>query len=109
MQVRMAYDVFMMSGVVQELELAESDLSLFLSAVAGHYHAHVPYHNFGHAVQVLHTVWMVSWRSVHPACACALVCTSAGAALNVCCWLACELLQLCHLSCKPPALSHAET
>jgi hypothetical protein len=61
MQVRMAYDVFMMSGVVQELELSESDLSLFLSAVAGHYHAHVPYHNFGHAVQVLHTVWMVSW------------------------------------------------
>jgi hypothetical protein len=59
-QVRMAYDVFMMSGVVQELELPESDLSLFLSAVAGHYHAHVPYHNFGHAVQVLHTVWMVS-------------------------------------------------
>ncbi|WIA12087.1 hypothetical protein OEZ85_012163 [Tetradesmus obliquus] len=61
--VRMAYDVFMMSGVVQELELAESDLSLFLSAVAGHYHAHVPYHNFGHAVQVLHTVWMIMEHS----------------------------------------------
>jgi hypothetical protein len=68
MQVRMAYDVFMMSGVVQELELSESDLSLFLSAVAGHYHAHVPYHNFGHAVQVLHTVWMVSWLHVRRSC-----------------------------------------
>lgn len=62
---RLAYDIFKMSGVVDELELPVRELSRFLSAVASHYHD-VPYHNFTHAVQVLHTVWMVSVEGTHP-------------------------------------------
>eukprot|EP00878_Enallax_costatus_P011773 GHUV01012289.1.p1 GENE.GHUV01012289.1~~GHUV01012289.1.p1 ORF type:complete len:856 (+),score=231.71 GHUV01012289.1:611-3178(+) len=54
-----AYDLFMLSGVLNELQLPESVLSGFLSAVMANYHADVPYHNLGHVVQVLHTVWMI--------------------------------------------------
>lgn len=61
MQVRLAYDIFMCSGVVDELGIPEAELSGFLSAVSSHYHcpADVPYHNLAHVVQVLHAVWLV--------------------------------------------------
>lgn len=59
---RLAYDIFMLSGVVDELHIPEAEVSGFVSAVSGHYHGSddVPYHNFCHAVQVLHAVWLVS-------------------------------------------------
>jgi hypothetical protein len=61
-QVRVAYDVFMLSGVLEELGIPESELTGFLSAVSAHYHSpeEVPYHNLAHVVQVLHAVWLVS-------------------------------------------------
>lgn len=55
----MQYDIFSLSGVFIELQLPQSELSGFLNAVVSQYHPEVPYHNLGHAVQVLHTVWMV--------------------------------------------------
>jgi hypothetical protein len=60
--IRVAYDVFTLSGVVEEVGVSEGVLSGFLSAVASHYHepTDVPYHNLSHAVQVLHMVWLVS-------------------------------------------------
>jgi len=59
--VHVAFDVFMLSGVVEEMGIGEATLSGFLSAVASHYHepTAVPYHNLSHAVQVLHTAWLV--------------------------------------------------
>jgi hypothetical protein len=51
--------VYMSSGVVEALQLCPTALSSFLSAVAGRYRPEVPFHNFQHAVQTLHTVWMV--------------------------------------------------
>jgi hypothetical protein len=62
MQVRTAYDIFMLSGVLEELGIPESELTGFLSAVSAHYHKpeDVPYHNLSHVVQVLHAVWLVS-------------------------------------------------
>ncbi|GBG00359.1 cAMP phosphodiesterase [Raphidocelis subcapitata] len=59
--IRMAYDVFTLSGVVEEVGVSEGALSGFLSAVASHYHepGDVPYHNLSHAVQVLHMVWLI--------------------------------------------------
>jgi hypothetical protein len=61
-QVRVAYDIFMLSGVLDELRIPESELTGFLSAVSAHYHSpeDVPYHNLSHVVQVLHAVWLVS-------------------------------------------------
>lgn len=61
-QVRVAYDVFMLSGVLEELDIPESELTGFLSAVSAHYPSpeEVPYHNLAHVVQVLHAVWLVS-------------------------------------------------
>lgn len=58
----MAYDIFMLSGVLEELAIPESELTGFLSAVSAHYHnpEDVPYHNLSHVVQVLHAVWLVS-------------------------------------------------
>lgn len=57
----MAYDIFMLSGVLEELAIPESELTGFLSAVSAHYHSpeDVPYHNLSHVVQVLHAVWLV--------------------------------------------------
>src|SRR5512147_1935056 len=62
LQVRVAYDIFMLSGVLEELAIPESELTGFLSAVSAHYHnpEDVPYHNLSHVVQVLHAVWLVS-------------------------------------------------
>lgn len=59
---RLAYDIFMMSGVLEELGIPESELTGFLSAVGSHYKSadEVPYHNLAHTVQVLHAVWLVS-------------------------------------------------
>lgn len=58
----MAYDIFILSGVLDELHIPESELTGFLSAVSAHYHSpeDVPYHNLSHVVQVLHAVWLVS-------------------------------------------------
>ena len=69
LQVRVAYDVFMLSGVLEELAIPESELTGFLSAVSAHYHSpdDVPYHNLAHVVQVLHAVWLVS-RPMTPDC-----------------------------------------
>lgn len=69
LQVRVAYDVFMLSGVLEELAIPESELTGFLSAVSAHYHSpdDVPYHNLAHVVQVLHAVWLVS-RPMTPGC-----------------------------------------
>lgn len=62
LQVRLAYDVFMLSGVLTELGIPASELTGFLSAVSAHYHSpeDVPYHNLAHVVQVLHGVWLAS-------------------------------------------------
>ncbi len=51
---------------IETLEISERTVACFLSAVASHYRSDVPYHNFSHAVMVLHTVWMVSgWVIMH--------------------------------------------
>ena len=58
---RVAFDVFSLSGVPAELGVQDAALRGFVAAVASHYRApaEVPYHNLAHAVQVLHTAWLV--------------------------------------------------
>lgn len=56
----MAYDIFMLSGVVTKLSICKSRLSSFITAVATHMHTENPYHNFCHVVHVLHAVFLVS-------------------------------------------------
>lgn len=67
-QVHLAFDIFVLSGVLDELGIPESELSGFLSGLSAHYHSpeDVPYHNLAHVVQVLHTVWLVSIASCTP-------------------------------------------
>jgi hypothetical protein len=56
----MAYDIFMLSGVVSKLGICKNRLSSFITAVATHMHNENPYHNFCHVVHVLHAVFLVS-------------------------------------------------
>lgn len=51
------------SKAVSELHIQEAVLIKFLTAVASHYRDN-PYHNFLHAVAVLHGVWLVSHLGV---------------------------------------------
>lgn len=66
-QIKLCYDMFMLSGVVQTFRLNVRTLRNFLGAVASHYHA-IPYHNFNHVAHVLHAVWLVGvgccWAAV---------------------------------------------
>ncbi len=61
MQVKLCYDMFLLSGVVKAFNLSIKVLQSFLTAVASHYHS-VPYHNFNHVCHVLHGPWMVGRR-----------------------------------------------
>ncbi|KAG1667446.1 hypothetical protein FOA52_012201 [Chlamydomonas sp. UWO 241] len=54
---KIAYDMFILSGVVDYFHLDITTLGNFLAAVASNYHD-VPYHNFNHACHVLHAAWM---------------------------------------------------
>ncbi|GMH33176.1 hypothetical protein BSKO_01010 [Bryopsis sp. KO-2023] len=56
--VKVAFDIFVDSGVLPRFKIKEMVLMSFLTAVASHYQDN-PYHNFLHAVYVLHGVWMV--------------------------------------------------
>jgi hypothetical protein len=56
----MCYDMFILSGVVEHFGLSITTVSNFLTAVASNYNESVPYHNFNHAVHVLHASWVVS-------------------------------------------------
>lgn len=59
--VRLAATCFSLSAAARGYSLPEPALASFLSAVASHYRDRdqVPYHNFGHVVQVLHTAWLL--------------------------------------------------
>eukprot|EP00798_Chlamydomonas_sp_ICE-L_P016595 gene16595-22833_t len=56
--VKMCYDMFLLSNVVDHFSLDVKILSNFLSTAASSYHD-VPYHNFNHVVHVVHAVWML--------------------------------------------------
>jgi GAF domain-containing protein len=70
--VRLAASVFSLSAAARGYPLPEPVVGAFLSAVASHYRPseRVPYHNLGHVVQVLHTVWLLLETS--PTCRAAL-------------------------------------
>lgn len=56
--VKLAFDIFRLSGVPHDLGISDSTLTSFVAAVASHYHDH-PYHNFSHVCHVLHSVWLM--------------------------------------------------
>lgn len=58
LQVKLCYDMFALSGLMDHFGLSMRTLSSFISAVSSHYHS-IPYHNFNHVVHVTHGVWMV--------------------------------------------------
>ena len=62
MQVKMVYDIFADSGVLEFFKIEERKIMAFIAAVCSHYHRN-PYHNFCHVVYVLHTTYMVMMRS----------------------------------------------
>jgi GAF domain-containing protein len=70
--VRLAASVLSLSAAARGYPLPEPVIGAFLSAVASHYRDRdqVPYHNLGHVVQVLHTVWLLLETS--PSCRAAL-------------------------------------
>ena len=57
-QIKICHDMFEFSGVVDHFGLDPATLGNFFAAVASRYRD-VPYHNFNHAVHVLHGTWMV--------------------------------------------------
>ncbi|KXZ42527.1 hypothetical protein GPECTOR_138g658 [Gonium pectorale] len=57
--VQLASDIFVASGVVEELGLEPTVVRNFVTVAAGHY-LDVPYHNFNHAVHVLHATALMS-------------------------------------------------
>ncbi|KXZ43213.1 hypothetical protein GPECTOR_97g751 [Gonium pectorale] len=57
--IKLAYDIFILSGAMEEFELKPKVLRNFLTAVASHYHA-IPYHNFNHVCHVLHATFLIS-------------------------------------------------
>ncbi|PNW74351.1 hypothetical protein CHLRE_13g605100v5 [Chlamydomonas reinhardtii] len=56
--VKLAYDIFIVSGVMEEFAIRPKALRNFLTAVASHYHA-IPYHNFNHVCHVLHATFLI--------------------------------------------------
>jgi hypothetical protein len=58
-QNKIAYDLFVLSGLIDRFNIDKQTLSNFLSAVSSLYRS-VPYHNQNHITHVLHSVWMVS-------------------------------------------------
>ena len=62
LQVKMVYDIFLHSGVLEFFKIEERKIMAFIAAVCSHYHKN-PYHNFCHVVYVLHTTYMMIMRS----------------------------------------------
>lgn len=62
LQVKMVYDVFSDSGVLEWFKIEERKIMAFIAAVCSHYHKN-PYHNFCHVVYVLHCTYMFMMRS----------------------------------------------
>ncbi len=62
LQVKMVYDIFSDSGVLDFFKIEERKIMAFIAAVCSHYHKN-PYHNFCHVVYVLHTTYMMLMRS----------------------------------------------
>ena len=62
MQVKMVYDIFSDSGVLEWFKIEERKIMAFIAAVCSHYHKN-PYHNFCHVVYVLHCTYMFLMRS----------------------------------------------
>ncbi len=62
LQVKMVYDIFSDSGVLDFFKIEERKIMAFIAAVCSHYHRN-PYHNFCHVVYVLHTTYMMLMRS----------------------------------------------
>ncbi|KAG2427309.1 hypothetical protein HXX76_012504 [Chlamydomonas incerta] len=56
--IKLAYDIFIVSGVMEEFAIRPKALRNFLTAVASHYHA-IPYHNFNHVCHVLHATFLI--------------------------------------------------
>lgn len=61
-QVKLVYDIFADSGVVEFFRMEERKVMAFIAAVCSHYHKN-PYHNFSHVVYVLHCTYMLIMRS----------------------------------------------
>ena len=61
-QVKMVYDIFSDSGVLEWFKIEERKIMAFIAAVCSHYHKN-PYHNFCHVVYVLHCTYMFMMRS----------------------------------------------
>lgn len=55
---KVAFNIFMASGVVEALHIAASTVMGFVTAVASHYRSN-PYHNFCHVVHVLQAVLLI--------------------------------------------------
>ena len=62
LQVKLVYDIFADSGVVEFFRMEERKVMAFIAAVCSHYHKN-PYHNFCHVVYVLHCTYMLIMRS----------------------------------------------
>jgi hypothetical protein len=88
--VKMAFDIFRLSGVVEALGIPEGRLSSLITAVASHYHDN-PYHNFCHVLHVLHSVFMVRRRR----CCRRITGTQGGPAWPVQCALGVAVLSAC--------------
>ena len=67
MQMRLAYELFKESGVIEEFHLDERVLAHFVANVASNYHSN-PYHNFTHAIYVLQATFLILevWRQHVP-------------------------------------------
>ncbi|GLC43173.1 hypothetical protein PLESTB_000855000 [Pleodorina starrii] len=57
--VKLAYDIFIVSGAMADYELQPKVLRNFLTAVASHYQS-IPYHNFNHVCHVLQATYLLS-------------------------------------------------
>ncbi|KAG2484698.1 hypothetical protein HYH03_016527 [Edaphochlamys debaryana] len=57
--IKLAYDIFIVSGAIEEFGLKPKVLRNFLTAVASHYHD-IPYHNFNHVCHVLHATYLIT-------------------------------------------------
>ncbi|GIM17067.1 hypothetical protein Vretimale_19613 [Volvox reticuliferus] len=57
--IKLAYDIFIVSGAMENFQLQPKILRNFLTAAASHYQA-IPYHNFNHVCHVLQATYLVS-------------------------------------------------
>ncbi|GIL46507.1 hypothetical protein Vafri_3502 [Volvox africanus] len=57
--IKLAYDIFIVSGAMEDFQLQPKILRNFLTAAASHYQA-IPYHNFNHVCHVLQATYLVS-------------------------------------------------